>query len=66
MENKTVKISVKCTQCGKEFEFTVYEKDLESYNNGELIQRAFPYLSPEERELMISGYCPDCWKKLWK
>lgn len=35
-------------------------KDYISWKNGELIQKAMPYLSPGERELLISQVCSDC------
>ena len=31
-----------------------------------LIQDALPRVPKEERELLISGYCDDCWKKLFR
>lgn len=35
-----------------------YEKGLESYKNGAMIQNAFPFLSANEREFLISGMLP--------
>ena len=32
----------------------------------QLIQKQFPYLKPEEREMLLSGICPDCWDKNMK
>jgi hypothetical protein len=44
----------------------VFKVDLEEYNKGEkLVQECFPYISPEYRELLISGMCPECWDKLY-
>jgi len=34
-------------------------------NSGELVQVAAPDLSPEEREVLISGLCPDCQKAIF-
>ncbi len=35
------------------------------WQSGTKIQDAFPTLSPEERETMVSGVCSDeCWDKL--
>ena len=60
-----VSVKTKCRQCGKEVILKVYKEDIVKYQNGELIQRAFPYLTAGEREMLISGICPDCWEKLW-
>ena len=30
-----------------------------------LIQDAFPELSKEDRERLITGICPKCWKELF-
>lgn len=35
-------------------------------NSGALIQNAMPNVPKEERELLISGYCGDCWEKLFR
>lgn len=29
------------------------------------IQVAMPELSPEDREMLLSGICPECWDKMW-
>lgn len=58
-------LEVKCNLCRTELEIPVTEKDWKKYQEGELIQRCFPYLTPEQRELIISGTCPDCFNKLF-
>jgi ferredoxin-NADP reductase len=40
---------------GKVMSVTVKAPDLFTYRQGEYIQVAFPYLSPEEREFLLSG-----------
>lgn len=52
-----------CKFCNKEVLITVDEEDIKKYENGALIQQAFPYLTPDEREIMLSGMCGDCWEK---
>tara|TARA_B100001778_G_scaffold48949_1_gene36226 strand:- start:885 stop:1031 length:147 start_codon:yes stop_codon:yes gene_type:complete len=40
--------------------------DLESWLAGEVyIQDALDYLTPAERELLISQTCDTCWKRMW-
>lgn len=55
-----------CKFCNKEVLITVNEEDIKKYENGALIQHAFPYLAPDEREIMLSGMCGDCWQKYMK
>lgn len=52
-----------CKFCNKEVLITVDEEDIKKYENGALIQQAFPYLTSDEREIMLSGMCGDCWEK---
>jgi hypothetical protein len=41
----------------------VNEADYWDWQDGALAQDAFPYLSADDRELLISGICPTCWEK---
>ena len=54
-----------CPFCRAEHEVCVKVKDFEAWKNGELVQNAFPYLSPDTRELLITGICPDCWEAMF-
>lgn len=38
--------------------------DIERINNGEHIQNVMPYLSVDERELLISGICGKCFDEI--
>ena len=40
--------------------------DYEAYEQGELIQSCFPYLSNEQREIIISGLTDEMWGNLFK
>ena len=59
-------IGVQCPFCGC---ITELEIPLEGYFawklDGELVQNAFPELTPTEREMLISGICPDCQKDIF-
>jgi len=64
MENKEI-YSVKCIFCGKTVNLELYPSDVAKYESGEgLIQNIFPYLTPGEREILISGMCEECFDKL--
>ena len=61
---ETIRIETRCPFCGQTHEVEVYEND---YRGWELLgmpaQRAFPYLSADDREMLISGICPECWAR---
>ena len=44
---------------------TVGNADLDSWQNGALIQDAMPYLSADEREILISGICGECFDNMF-
>ena len=37
-------------------------KQITAWHNGEVIQRALPHLSADEREFLMTGITPDEWK----
>lgn len=63
INNKEVCIITTCPFCGHANEIEVNEMDYLDWGDGMTVQEAFPYLSPEEREMLISGICPTCWEK---
>ena len=60
-DNFTCVITTDCPFCGKTHYIEVKAKDYLAWQDGELVQDAFPYLSADEREMLISGICPSCW-----
>ena len=61
INNKEVTIITACPFCGHANEVEVNEEDYWDWQDGALVQDAFPYLSADEREMLISGICPKCW-----
>lgn len=62
-----VNIKVTCHICGKSYLITVERSDYELYASGKgHIQDIFPYLSPSDRELLISQTCRECWDEMFK
>mgnify|MGYP003321401146 CR=1 FL=1 len=39
-------------------------EDAVKWRDGALIQNAFPYLYPNERELLITGFLPEDWENM--
>lgn len=44
---------------------TIKGPDLFKYRQGTHIQEAFPYLSDDDREFLMSGFSPEGWKKMF-
>ena len=61
-DSKNVVVEVTCPFCGKVSVLTLPTDGYTAWKlNGVLVQDAFPALSAEDRELLISGICPTCW-----
>jgi len=58
-------IITQCPFCGRGNEVEVNETDYLDWDDGKMAQDAFPYLSADEREMLISGCCPQCWNKMF-
>lgn len=68
MPDTTTTITRTCPFCGKEHSITVPKAELKAgfiaYQNGALIQNAFPTFTPSQREMLMTGICDDCWNNL--
>ena len=60
-----ITLTTYCPFCGETNYVLVREEDYIAWQNGELAQIAFPYLSTDEREMLISGICPACWDAMF-
>jgi hypothetical protein len=58
-------IKVECWKCSNEHIISVELSDLVGWQNGELIQDALHYLTDDERELLMSATCGECWDILF-
>ena len=54
-----------CVMCKREIELLVPEYAYIEWKNGMYIQDAMSMLTPDERELLISGTCGECFDKLY-
>jgi hypothetical protein len=54
-----------CPHCLQDAVVVVTTNDFNRWVNGELAQRAFPEMKPEDREMLISGVHPKCWEELY-
>ena len=59
-------IETTCPICGKTQEIEVNYFDFWLWSEqGMSAQDAFPYLTANEREALISGICPKCWDNMF-
>lgn len=58
-------LAVLCRCCSKDHNVKVNVKDFLDWEAGKLIQDAMPYLSVDDRELLISGFCKEGWDKIF-
>lgn len=59
-------MDVVCKRCGVVYQIIADREDVLKWLSGEgYIQDILDYLSPAERELLISGTCDSCWKILF-
>lgn len=62
----TIKFTTpKCPHCGKTSTVELEELAFDNWVGGMFIQDAFPQMSPDEREVMITGTHPECWDKIF-
>jgi hypothetical protein len=58
-------IPTRCPKCRKSSAVKVDSKGYEAWRGGELIGRALPNLSAEDREKLMTGYDTKCWDTLF-
>ena len=59
----TIDVKCTCLFCGRLNNVKAPVSGLRAWENGELIQKALPTLSLDERELLKTGICSKCWKE---
>lgn len=65
MAKATVLVTTKpCIMCGRTSELEVSEEGFIKWQGGAFIQHAFPDLTADEREMLITGTHPDCFDEL--
>ncbi len=61
-----MKVTITCKSCSETFEIEYMKKDHNAWKSGMVIQKAMPYLSLDERELLITGNCGTCFDTMCK
>lgn len=63
---RRMKFSGPCVQTGKSYSVTVPASGVEDYViRGQKMQEAFPSLSTDDREFLISGFSPEGWESVF-
>ena len=67
MSERNYEMQVSCRMCRKTHSLKVRVEDYLTFDSPDRphIQDIFPYLTPAERELLISGTCEECWNKMF-
>ena len=65
MSHEKMVVVFVCGRCLETQHITVGAAELRNWEQGELIQNAMPYLSADEREVLISGTCGPCFDKMF-
>lgn len=60
----TLYTTKKCQVCGKQSELQLDPTKVQRWEDGVHVQNVWPEMSPEDRELLISGTHPHCWNQL--
>ena len=64
--SETIVVKTKpCTVCGEYEVWSLDRQAVTKWQEGEMIQNAFPDMSMADREILISGTHPACWDKLF-
>lgn len=56
---------VTCHHCKKSTSIVMDSKEWKRWKDGELAQNVWPYLSSDDREMIISGTHPKCWDEMY-
>jgi hypothetical protein len=56
---------IKCIKCGRDVVIKANPDDMQKWKEGALLQRAMPYLTADEREIMVSRICGPCFDKMF-
>lgn len=54
-----------CMKCGKASILEVKQEQFNRWRKGEHVQNVWPEWSSDERELLITGTHPECWKRMF-
>ncbi len=60
-----IEVSCTCPVCGSVTKVPVYFQDYRKWGRQSPVENTFPYLHPEQKEVLDSGICPPCQRSLF-
>ncbi len=60
MASEQKQVTAKCPSCGLTMHLSVSESGWAEWESGALIQDALPELTPDQREMLLTGLCAAC------
>lgn len=64
---KEIDLTIECINCKKDIKYVALKyQDYVSWVNGQPIQQCMPYLTPGERETLVSNLCETCFDEITK
>lgn len=64
--NLLITFNVTCPQCRQITAITVERDKLQQWRAGTYVQRIWPELTPDQRELLVTGTHPQCFDAMFK
>lgn len=58
-------VDTECPECHRKTAITVVAVGYYRWKAGEYIQVALPELTADQREALMTGYCGECWDKMF-
>ena len=55
-----------CIQCGESSVLDLDDAKVLRHQAGEHVQNVWPEMSPDEREMLITGIHPACWDSMFR
>lgn len=65
MTTSYIMVPTTCPFCGHTTYIQCDKDAYDRWQNGVSIQDAMPDMTPEDREMLISGICPSCWDDMF-
>jgi len=59
-------ITLTCVDCRKDRPVTATARQIAAWRLGGTIQDVMSDVPEEEREMFLTGLCPDCWNRIFK
>lgn len=67
LDEDNMQVNFRCQVCGRIYPVKVKKTEFQRYlTTPDIIQRLFPSMKPEDRELFLTSICPTCFDKMFE